>query len=44
MKILIIIKNTKFYPHKKRKKRKINNILFEKKDMLKNPDFEQDHL
>ena len=34
----------KFYQHKKIKKFKINNILFQKKkDMLENPDFKQDY-
>ena len=40
MKVMILIKYTKYYRHLK--KIKINNILIEKhKDMLENPDFEQ---
>ena len=42
MKVMIISKYIKLYQHLK--KLKINNILIEKyKDILENPNFEQDH-
>ena len=44
MKVMIMVKYIKFYRHLENKKLKISNTLIEiYKDMIKNPDFEQNY-